>query len=45
MTAAIRNTMPDYQHPEELAGLTSPRVRESLLAHGVARTSFAELCG
>lgn len=43
MTPGIRRTMPDYRHPEELAGLTSPRVREALAAHGIVRTSFSEL--
>jgi hopanoid biosynthesis associated protein HpnK len=43
MTPLIRRTMPDYRHPEELAGLLSPRVRAALDAHGVERTSFSEL--
>jgi hopanoid biosynthesis associated protein HpnK len=43
MTPGIRRTMPDYRHPEELAGLTSPRVRDALAAHGIIRTSFSEL--
>ena len=43
MTSTIRRTMPDYRHPEELAGLISPRVREALAVQGVIRTSFSEL--
>jgi chitin disaccharide deacetylase len=43
MTPLIRRTMPDYRHPEELAGLLSPRVRAALDAHGVQLTSFSEL--
>lgn len=43
MTPLIRRTMPDYRHPEELAGLLSPRVRAALDAHGIKRTSFSEL--
>ncbi len=43
MTPSILRTMPDYRHPEELAGLLSPRVRAALDAHGVERTSFSEL--
>ncbi len=43
MTPLIRQTMPDYRHPEELSGLLSPRVRAALAAHGVERTSFSEL--
>lgn len=43
MTPAIRRTMPEYRHPEELAGLLSPRVREALAVGGVIRTSFSEL--
>lgn len=43
MTPRIRSTMPDYRHPEELAGLLSPRVRAALAAHDVALTSFSEL--
>ena len=43
MTPTIRRTMPDYRHPEELAGLASPRVREALATNGIVRTSFSEL--
>ena len=43
MTAQIRRTMPDYRHPEELAGLLSQRVRAALAAHGDGLTSFSEL--
>lgn len=43
MTPLIRRTMPEYRHPEEFAGLMSPRVRAALDAHGVERTSFSDL--
>jgi hypothetical protein len=43
MTPLIRRTMPGYRHPEELAGLLSPRVRAALEAHGIERTSFSAL--
>ena len=40
--AAINRKMAGYQHAEELAALTSPRVRERLDAMGVARGGFSD---
>ncbi len=38
----LRETMPDYRHAEELAALTSPRVREALERSGARLTSFSQ---
>lgn len=39
----LAQTMPTYRHADELAALLSPRVKESLEASGIIRTSFSEL--
>ena len=38
----LQETMSDYRHAEELAALTSPRVREALERSGVRRTTFSQ---
>ncbi len=41
--AAIASLMPTYEHTAELAALTSPRLRESLLRHAVTACTYADL--
>ncbi len=43
LTPGLAQTMPTYHHADELAALISPRVKESLAANGIARTSFTDL--
>lgn len=38
--AELRRRMPDYRHEEELAALTSPRVKEKLTAMGVVLRNY-----
>lgn len=43
--AEIDGTMPDYQHEQELAALTSPALRDALEASGAKRLEgYSELC-
>ncbi|MDO8756579.1 MAG: hopanoid biosynthesis-associated protein HpnK, partial [Elusimicrobiota bacterium] len=39
----LRDSMPTYRHAEELAALTSPRVREALERSGARLTTFSEI--
>ena len=39
----LKEAMPDYRHAEELAALTSPRVRQALERAGVELTSFSQV--
>lgn len=41
-TGVLRESMPDYRHAEELAALTSPRVRAALERAGARLTSFSQ---
>ena len=44
-SAEIDRTMPDYRHPDELAALVSPRVREAIQQAGLQLTTYSELLG
>ncbi|MBI4061596.1 MAG: hopanoid biosynthesis-associated protein HpnK [Elusimicrobia bacterium] len=41
---ALKESMPEYRHAEELAALLSPRVREALERSGARRVAFSEAC-
>ena len=41
-TGLLRETMPSYRHAEELAALTSPKVREALRLAGASLTTFSD---
>ena len=39
----LQETMPDYQHAEELEALTHPRLKELVKKYGVQRISFGDI--